>query len=329
MALLGAVERWRHGAERWLDARIETVVKPRYPDVALELTATHATSVSMTEFAGGSPRGIRQWRSIELPAGLVQPSLLRLAITDAAALRPFLLQALDGLPGLDRRMSLVLPDVLAKLSLVSLDASELGARDGAEILRWKLKRTTPFRVEDARVAYQVFPRKAGGSTCLVALSLGVVLGQIEDLLESMGYEVGVVDFASFSLWNLLESSFPERGDVLLVNLGHGYATFLVARDREPLFLRCKTSAEGAISAAEAVAEIRPTLLYYQDRVGGSGIVESWVRAAPALAAPLCEALESQHGIASRVIDTLGIPGAPAVENEWSRLLPAVGAAMGR
>ena len=56
MTLTGVAERWRFAAERWLDARIETVVKPRYPEVALEITATHVVAVSMTE-----PESVNTW----------------------------------------------------------------------------------------------------------------------------------------------------------------------------------------------------------------------------------------------------------------------------
>ena len=60
-----------------------------------------------------------------------------------------LLETTGTKPG---RLSLVLPDNLAKISLVSLPEKPPSARRLDEVLRFKLRRAVPFRLEDAVLA---------------------------------------------------------------------------------------------------------------------------------------------------------------------------------
>jgi type IV pilus assembly protein PilM len=73
-----------------------------------------------------------------------------------------LLEATGTKPG---RLSLVLPDNLAKISLVSLPERPPSSRRLDEVLRFKLRRAVPFRLEDAVLAHQVLPGRAPASRC--------------------------------------------------------------------------------------------------------------------------------------------------------------------
>jgi len=55
------------------------------------------------------------------------------------------------------KISLVLPDNLAKVTLLTLPERPGSRKQLTELIRFRLRRAIPFRLDDAVVSYQVLP----------------------------------------------------------------------------------------------------------------------------------------------------------------------------
>jgi len=309
--------------------RLGAMFRPDYPPYALEISARRLVAVALDR-TGGRAR-LAAERVVDLPEGLVVPSLLRPIVQDVKSFAGHVHRALDDLPGYEGRCALVLPDQIAKITFVELERGGRRHAETEELIRWKLKRATPFRIEDARIAFQMLPSSGDDLRCLVSLVNIQLLEQLEELLVGLGCEAGLVDLTSFNLWNLIAADLRPDEDVLLLNADDGHVTAIVARGGAPLFLRCKAPAAMARMTVDAVcAELHPTILYYQDRLGGEQLGRAIVRGPQEVVEQLAETLDERWKIPCEPLRVNGVAGLDEFDRDRiDRLAPAIGAALGR
>ena len=94
--------------------RLGALFRADYPAYALEVGVDRLVAVALDK-SGPAPRLLAE-RVVELPEGLVAPTLLRPIVKDVAAFATHVRRALDGLPDYEGRCALVLPDQIAKLA---------------------------------------------------------------------------------------------------------------------------------------------------------------------------------------------------------------------
>ncbi len=242
--------------------------------------------------------------SAEIPPGLLKLSLTEPNLSDPAGFERLLASLLERAGALrEGPVALVLPDPVARLTV--LPASELLGKRGAdaeEVARFRLRKTVPFEIRDARLALGLPPR-GGPDVAVVAAILRPVLEGYEAVLLRLGLAPGLVELSSLALLSLLE---PSAGDRLLVNWDDGYASLVLARDGWPVLVR--TLPEVAAGPEALMREVANTLLYYRERLGGAGLAGAAVRS---VALPPDEAaalLEEPLGLLPDVLDpwaTLG------------------------
>ena len=126
-------------------------------------------------------------------------------------------------------------------------------------IRWKLKKTVPFDVDSAQVAYRVLGTHHGGIEMLVSLSPRSVIQEYENLFDSLDLHAGLVMPSTLAALNLL--NVPE-GDLMFLKIAPDCITTTVFQDRQMRFYRRVTD---VVSLYDAVY---PTVMYYQDKLGG-------------------------------------------------------------
>ncbi|HUF47016.1 MAG TPA: pilus assembly protein PilM, partial [Vicinamibacterales bacterium] len=151
---------------------------PRPPTVAIEVTSRRVTVASLAGVSGR--RTVAAYASEPLPAGVVQPSLADPNIASVEAVTTSLAKALDsaGLRGA-RRTALVVPDAVARVTFVTL--AEVPARPAEleSVLRWQVRKSVPFPIDDARIGHVVAHRDAGGVTFGVVVARRAVVAEYE------------------------------------------------------------------------------------------------------------------------------------------------------
>jgi type IV pilus assembly protein PilM len=240
------------------------------------------------------------------------------------------------------KISLVIPDNVAKISLLSLPERPPTRRQLEEILRFKLRRSVPFRMDDAVISYQVIPAEGKAVNILVALMHRLVVEQFEAAVRATGARPGLVDLCTPNLLNLCRRELDELNsqghDAALLNCAGPYFSLVIIREGRIIFFRSKSlhgsGAEGAeeIDTAVLARELNHSLAYYQEKLAGSGIHTLMVRTVAA-SNGILPALEGLGFGTVKAVDPAGsleIASGLRMEAAMAqRLAPAVSAATGR
>jgi hypothetical protein len=210
--------------------------------------------------------------------------------------------------GRPSRVSLVVPDTVAKVSLVKLEKVPARAADLQEILRWQLRKTAPFPIEQAVLSVSPGARGAdGASEFVVALSRTDVIQQYEQACLMAGAHAGLVDLSTFGVINsVLAGASAPSGDWLLVHVTDTDLTLAVVRDHALLFFRHRGEEEGTLADL-----IHQTAMYYEDRLNGTGFGRVLIAGAarlPGGADSVRRGLEERLRVNVEAVDPRGAAG---------------------
>jgi len=248
------------------------------PDVAVEIDHTHVAAARLSW--RGSQAVISAHASEALPAGLVAPGLAALNVSDVPMLSHAIARVLGQLgAGKPSRVSLVVPDTVAKVSLLKLEKVPAKAADLQEIVKWQVRKTSPFPMEQAVLSISPGARGADGANeFVVAVSRADVIHQYEQACLMAGAHAGLVDLSTFGVINgILSSASAPAGDWLLVHVTGTYFTLAVMRDGALLFFRNRGEEEGTLADL-----IHQTAMYYEDRLNGAGFARVLIAGAARL-----------------------------------------------
>ena len=234
------------------------------PQAAIEITGGRVTAVAV-EDRGGRPV-IAAHATETLPDTALVPTLNGQNVRDKALVAATVARVLEriGRPG---RVGLIVGDPVVKVSLVRLQQVPANPQDLEQVIRWQVRKTAPFAVDDAQVGYQAGLTADDGQDFLVTLARRDVIAEYEALCQAAGAHAGLVDLSTFNVVNtVLASGQAPAGDWLLVNVAPGWESIAIMRGAHPVFFR-NHSAEGEGTLADLVHQ---TAMYYEDRLSGSG-----------------------------------------------------------
>ncbi len=302
----------------------------RPPSAALEISARRVT-VAVVADHGGS-RVLSGYASELLPAGAVEPALNASNVHDGAALSAAIRSALDKVTPRPRRIALVLPDIVGKLSLLRFDKIPAKPQDLEQLIRWQVRKAAPFKIEEAQVAW--VPGLAlpeGGREYIVTVARRDIVESYERACEAAGAYPGIVDLASMNLINAVlvtQGAAPPTADWLLVHVAPEYSTLAVVRGSDVIFFRTRASEQD-----EDLADlVHQTAMYHEDRLAGGGFSRVVLAGASIRGADAAERLRRQleERVGTRV-DVLDFRGAVALRDRIAAapelldsLAPAIG-----
>ncbi len=234
-----------------------------------------------------------------LPAGVVAFSMFEPNLKEPELLADFLHQLLSQAGVSGRRIGLTLPDPLAHISVLDLPENPRSRKETLEHLRFHLKKSLPFEVNDARIAYAAVPGKK--SSFLTGVIHNDVVSQYEQLLEGLGFHVGTVEISSMSLLGLWrrvsDTALPAGADYLFLNIEDDYFTITLVRGVVPVLFRIigrrsmpeepdepiepsepsENDSGLRYQADELMRAIIPTLDFYHHTLGGDGLASVYIR----------------------------------------------------
>jgi type IV pilus assembly protein PilM len=236
------------------------------PSVAVEMAADRV-SAAILELRGGRPV-IAAYATEPLPDGALVPSLTTANIHNRAAVLGALGHVFDRIGGRPRRVGLVIPDPVAKVSLVRFEHVPARQQDLDGLIRWQVKKASPFAIEDAQVGYTAGQRAIDGQEFIVTVAKRDIVHEYEELCGEVGTHAGLVDLATFNVINaiLAGRSLAHAADWLIVNVTADYASIAILRGDDLIFFRNRGSeTEGTLSDL-----VHQTAMYYEDRLSGRG-----------------------------------------------------------
>ena len=276
------------------------------PAVAVSIAPEHVSAVQME--SGRQGPMVRGHARAVLPEGVVTPAVHGPNLADAPAVARALEGVLAELPRRPRRVALLLPDGAAKVSMVRFANVPARAADLDRMIRWQVRRTVPFSVDEAQMDWTPGRLTAGGEQeFVVVLAHRAVVEDYERVCAAAGAHAGLVDLLSFSLIDaaLARGVGGDGADWLLVHVGAGSSTLAVLRGRDPLLFR--TVAADGQPLGDLVHQ---TAMYYEDRIGGGSLSRALIAGGGGTP-------DDPEGIRRVIEDRLAI----AVESVAGRLAP--------
>jgi type IV pilus assembly protein PilM len=234
------------------------------PDVAVELAAGRVSAAAI-ERRGA--QAVVAAHAVELlPPAALLPSLTAANTQDRPAVMTALNRVLERV-GRPRRVGLVVPDAVAKVSLVRFENVPPRAADLDQLVRWQVRKAAPFPIEEAQVSYVRGLRAEDGQDFLVSVARRSVVEEYEGLCAEAGAHAGLVDLATFNVINaVLAGLHAPADDWLIVNVALDSASIGILRGRDVIFFRNRTAdADGTV-----VDLVHQTGMYYEDRLKGAG-----------------------------------------------------------
>jgi len=234
------------------------------PDAAIEI-APERVSVAVV---GERSRGlvVQAYASEAIAAGAVVASLTSTNILNRTMVAGALRTALERASIRARRVALVIPDLAAKVSLVRFDTVPARREDLDQLVRWQVKKASPFPIEDAVVTWTPAARHSDGSAeFLVVSARRDIVAEYEAVCEQANLYAGLVDLSTLSIVNLiLGGRDVPQVDWLVVHLRPDYTSIVIMRGEQVIFFRNRPEGDQT-SIADLVHQ---TAMYYQDRLEG-------------------------------------------------------------
>ena len=240
------------------------VFKPQAPLWACELTSKHV-------IVGGANRSRRQVAAqlkSELPGGALSVSQSETNIQNPEVARSAIKELLTTAGFRGSEIAVVVPDDTSRIAFLTAENAVKKTGDLQTFIRWKLKKTVPFDVDSAQVAFQILGRHNAGQgvDMLVALSPRSIVEEYENLFDSLDIHAGMVLPSTLAALNLFE---PPAGDTLYLKVSPDSITTSVFQNKRIQFYRRVAD----VSLYDAVF---PTIMYYQDKLGGQALENFFV-----------------------------------------------------
>jgi type IV pilus assembly protein PilM len=245
---------------------------PAAPAVAIEIARRRVTVVELGSSGGGAV--VTTCASETLADGLVTPSLTGPNIPEPGPVVEALGRALAraGLRSA-ARVALVIPDSVARVSLVPFEKLPARAADLDQLVRWQLRKATPFPIDEAQVTHFPANVDTSGVTLAAVAARRDVIAQYEAVTDALGVRAGIVDLASMNVMNaVIAAGAAPPADWLLVHLAAEGTTLAILRGSSLLFYRHRM----AIEAEPLAALVHQTAMYHEDRLGTSQFTKVWL-----------------------------------------------------
>jgi Tfp pilus assembly PilM family ATPase len=245
-------------------SRLTSLTEAAAPSVAIEIAAGRVSAATL-EWRGDQPVVAAHATEL-LPDGALVPSLVAANAHHRAAVVAALGSVL-GQIGRPRRVGLIVPDIVAKVSLVRFERVPPRVQDLDQLIRWQVRKAAPFPIEEAQVSYVPGVLAEDGREFVVLSARRAVIEEYEGLCAEAGAHAGLVDLSTFNVINaVLAGSTAPAGDWLLVNIAADYASIAILRGPDLIVFRNLSSdTEGSLADL-----VHQTAMYYEDRLKGAG-----------------------------------------------------------
>lgn len=312
-----------------------------YPPLAMSLDADSFALVRLAKDRKTKVTKLASQQIVEVPPDLMATEVFQLSLRDVPRMTDLVSGALGRSGGRAEKISLVLPDYLARVALLSFEDLPGSRKEMLGMVRWKMKKAVPFRVEESAVDYEVLPGGGPGNHTVLAVLMPLsIVEEHETFFTRQGIRAGLIDLSTFCIARLyrpvIDLEVPAGGDFMLINATSCFLAAMVFRSGIPIFYRCKTFGFGQEHDAGASLrilhrEIQASLLYYQERLEGRNLARVYMALVghdpDRVAAMFQEAPVDQRPDLIDPRRVVAIDGA-AGHDALQRLAPAIGAAIG-
>jgi type IV pilus assembly protein PilM len=296
---------------RWLDALPD-------PPLAIEFGTDRLAAIRWARNGSIDDMAVES-----LPPRAIVPSAVEPNLAKAESVRTAMACACRRLRAVDEDVALLLPDPVIRVFVQHFEEFPRSHEEALPMLRWKLKKSVPFGVDETLLSYMRQAARRGGVDVLSAFARLCIVREYEELAESAGLRPGVVLSSSLAAVALLE----EQNTTLLARVSDSTLTTSIVRNGMLCGYRSTELPAHSkdLTPQMLLEEIFPAAVYYRE-IWNEGIQSMRVAG---LSARLPEFVETLQGefhcpvkslLHSAVLDgRIPEEARPLVENELEGL----------
>ena len=245
---------------------------------------------------------VEKLRSLRLSPGTFEIGALTPAVPHP--------EAIAEAAGRIERVSILLPDSCFRINLIDVPKLPRKAKEADEVVRWSLKRSTPFNPADLRMRWMpISARGVEPTRILVISALEKSLASIEAAFASVGVPVSGIEAAGLNVWNaILTRDTPVDGRVLVYLRDDDFTT-CVFKGTEPLFIRSRSL--GGDRRVEQ--EIRLSASYLRPMLESNPVTKCYVAGNGQVTRHVIDVLGAEFGAEVEVLEAPAFADATGVD----------------
>jgi type IV pilus assembly protein PilM len=226
--------------------------------MACEIAAEHVAVAAWT----GGRLGLEGFAHEPVSAGSIVVSPVEPNIVDTSAVHAALERALAKVQSRGRDVALLLPDQVVRVFILHFDTFPKRADEAEPLLRWRLKKSVPFDVEEAVVSFMAQESREEGVDIVAGIARRKIVRQYEEIVDAVGLAPGVVLGSTLATLPLLDSERPT----LLARITGRTLTNVITRGDVLCVYRCTELPVdvSGLDPAMLLEEIYPGMAFYQD-----------------------------------------------------------------
>jgi len=255
------------------------------PRLACEIATDRVTAARADD-----AQRVSVYNARTLSPGTVVPGLAPGNVLDTEALRLAITEALAAVRSRSKDVIAVLPDAAIRVTLLDFDTLPEREDDAAGIVRFRLKKSLPFNVDDAALSYDVH-RSNGDVKVLAAVAPREVVDEYESAFRAAGYNPGVV---LPSMLASLGSVDADRPTVIVKVDATTVSVAIVDKDQVRLLRTLDNPNGPAVTGAQIASDVYPSVVFFEDTFGAK--IERVLLAGLPNMYDISSALEAQTGV---------------------------------
>uniref|UniRef100_E6QI36 Competence protein A n=1 Tax=mine drainage metagenome TaxID=410659 RepID=E6QI36_9ZZZZ len=200
-----------------------------------------------------------------LPADAIHAGILEANLIRPGEISAAMRATLARVEPRGRSVTLVVPDAAVRIFVLDFDSLPTRRDEVTPVLRFRLRKSVPFDIEQAGLSYQVLSEGSARLETpwkvLVIVMPGAILTEYESALRGAGYEPGVVLPACLAAL----CSFESQQSELIAYLGtHSLTTAIVSGSDFLLYRTIDLPPEPTAQRAELHRSVDVACAFYED-----------------------------------------------------------------
>jgi type IV pilus assembly protein PilM len=235
----------------------------------------HLFEITERSIAVASPRHPGPPRQETFAQPILQISPIAANLLNAQLCRDAVTQLASPDRGKRVRMALVIPDYAVRMAILDFEELPSSEEERAALVRFRLRKSVPFSIEEAQVAYSVQSNVPKRVEVLAVAIAKPILDEYEMVFADAGYRVGLVTPSSIAALPLCATAEP--GLTLVAKAAGSTLSVLLLEQARIRLIRVLDLAGSEVdnSGAEStgaedfsvLALVQQTLAYAEDQLG--------------------------------------------------------------
>jgi type IV pilus assembly protein PilM len=228
-----------------------------HPPLAIEISPERVAGIRFGRHATHISYDIQ-----DLPKGALKPSAIESNMANAAAVKGAVAAVCQTLGAKEEDAALLVPDPVIRVFVQHFEEFPRRTEEAVPMLRWKLKKSVPFEVEETLLSYMRQAPRVDGVDVVTAIARLRIIKEYEATLEEASVRPGVVLSTTLAAVSLLEDQKPT----LLARVAGTSLTTAIVREGVLAGYRCTELPvhTDALTPHLLLEEIYPLAAYYQD-----------------------------------------------------------------